>query len=562
MGTRSIRRLHDTGTGAVPSSKKPVRGQLAAALALALVGGSVCAADYNAGTEAQLIKAINDANAHPGIDQIHITADITLTQALPLVSDALTIRGIGGKRAIRRDDSGANSCSPTATNAFRLIDASADLTLQDLVLSGGCNLVDQGGAVRVQQAALRLEDSTVTGSQTFVDNPNYVYGAGVGGGVAALYGSLTLVDSIVSGNATHGNLAAGGGAAAFASDLQVVRSTISGNHANGPGAYGGGVYATNYPVLASVTVSDSVFANNSTSGAYANGGGLAVFNGSSTIVNSQFTGNSVSGYIDDRGGGINIIASSTATTRIDRCTISNNSISTSDSAWGAGLRVGGGLISISSSSVFDNRIDAGYKARGGGMWFEVADATLTNTTVSGNVISGSSAQGGGLAIISEAPRLMTLAVYNSTIAGNEANGGIGGGLAIKMQTDDSVPPAVDLESTILAGNLGQGGLDGIAASVDASGTVVARHSLIQGSVNVGSGAYTPDTTTLALAGQDPLLLPLADNGGPTLTQALAAGSPAINRGTNAHGLLFDQRGPGHPRAVGGVADIGAYERKQ
>jgi hypothetical protein len=97
--------------------------------------------------------------------------------------------------------------------------------------------------------------------------------------------------------------------------------------------------------------------------------------------------------------------------------------------------------------------------------------------------------------------------------------------------------------------------------VDAAGTVVARHSLIQGSVDVGAGTYTPDATTLALAGQAPLLLPLADNGGPTLTQALAAGSPAINRGTNARGLLFDQRGPGHPRAFGGVADIGAFERK-
>jgi hypothetical protein len=54
------------------------------------------------------------------------------------------------------------------------------------------------------------------------------------------------------------------------------------------------------------------------------------------------------------------------------------------------------------------------------------------------------------------------------------------------------------------------------------------------------------------------LLPLADNGGPTQTHALQANSPAINAGSNPDGLTTDQRGFG-PRAVGGVADIGAFE---
>ena len=302
--------------------------RLTAALVLALGAGSADATNYDAASEADLIAAINKANAHSGADQIRISHDIVLHGPLPVVTDPLTLRGVGLPYAIRRNNTGANACSPTAANAFRLLDASADLTLVNIKLSGGCNLVDQGGAVRVQHAALLLENSTVTGSQTFVDNPDYHYGAGGGGGVAVRYGSLTLVDSVVSGNAAHGNLAGGGGAAAYASDLQVVRSTISDNHTSGPGSYGGGIYVINYPLLASVTVSDSVFVNNSTSGAYSNGGGLAVFNASSTIVNSQFSGNSVSGYIDDRGGGINVVTSATATTSIDRCTISNNSITT------------------------------------------------------------------------------------------------------------------------------------------------------------------------------------------------------------------------------------------
>jgi hypothetical protein len=57
----------------------------------------------------------------------------------------------------------------------------------------------------------------------------------------------------------------------------------------------------------------------------------------------------------------------------------------------------------------------------------------------------------------------------------------------------------------------------------------------------------------------PQLLPLADNGGPTRTHALAAGSPALDAGSNLLQLVTDQRGNGFPRVLGAAADIGAYE---
>ena len=53
---------------------------------------------------------------------------------------------------------------------------------------------------------------------------------------------------------------------------------------------------------------------------------------------------------------------------------------------------------------------------------------------------------------------------------------------------------------------------------------------------------------------DPLLGPLADNGGPTLTHALQTGSPAIDRGDPA-APPQDQRGYGRV----GVPDVGAFE---
>jgi hypothetical protein len=64
-----------------------------------------------------------------------------------------------------------------------------------------------------------------------------------------------------------------------------------------------------------------------------------------------------------------------------------------------------------------------------------------------------------------------------------------------------------------------------------------------------------------LFGQDPLLAPLANNGGPTQTHALKKGSPALNQGSNITGEPFDQRGPSFKRKVGAAVDIGAFERQ-
>ncbi len=64
---------------------------------------------------------------------------------------------------------------------------------------------------------------------------------------------------------------------------------------------------------------------------------------------------------------------------------------------------------------------------------------------------------------------------------------------------------------------------------------------------------------------DPLLGPLADNGGPTQTHALLPGSPAINAGDpnampGVDGVpLYDQRGEGFERVAGGRIDMGAFE---
>jgi len=78
-------------------------------------------------------------------------------------------------------------------------------------------------------------------------------------------------------------------------------------------------------------------------------------------------------------------------------------------------------------------------------------------------------------------------------------------------------------------------------------------------IETNSG-FTIDTGTGNIIDVDPLLDDLADNGGPTWTHALLAGSPALNNGFHAAPAgQFDQRGAGFNRDDGAGVDIGAYE---
>jgi len=78
--------------------------------------------------------------------------------------------------------------------------------------------------------------------------------------------------------------------------------------------------------------------------------------------------------------------------------------------------------------------------------------------------------------------------------------------------------------------------------------------------NLDSGASCGLSRPTDLANTDPLLDPPTFNGGPTPTQTLLPGSPAINRGgSRANGSpASDQRGVSRPQ--GAACDIGAYER--
>jgi hypothetical protein len=166
---------------------------------------------------------------------------------------------------------------------------------------------------------------------------------------------------------------------------------------------------------------------------------------------------------------------------------------------------------------------------------------MTNCTVSGN--SATDGDGGGVANIGSGRLTMT----NCTVSGNAASSRGGGVIHIPVGPASEIPGLVTLTNTIVANSVG-----GDVYDTSAGSPLAGSHNLIED----GSGGL-PGTIT-----GDPLLGPLADNGGPTLTHALLPGSPAIDAGINGRvpvAFPADQRGAPFARMGGTAVDIGASE---
>ena len=201
-------------------------------------------------------------------------------------------------------------------------------------------------------------------------------------------------------------------------------------------------------------------------------------------------------------------------------------------ALGGALFVAGGSLTVEQDTVAANSVAGGKGGSGG-------PGGKGGSYGQGNGPAGPAGQAGdgsaGALYIDGG----TVSLYNSTVALNTQSGGgsVGGAL--------QVGGSVKAVSTLFAGN----------GAVDYSGTLTATDSLIQAAPSTdtisGSGNQINVNPLLATAG-------LANNGGPTQTIALQAGSPAIGKGTNPESLTTDQRGYG-PRTGPGGTDIGAVQ---
>ncbi len=287
--------------------------------------------------------------------------------------------------------------------------------------------------------------------------------------------------------------------------LAGVTATVSGltvRDGDPGGGSGGGIYVLGTLNLTAVTL------DNNSAG---DGGGLAGGSASSlTLADVTLSGNSAT-----NGGGI-YLKDSVAGASLTEVSLLNNTAGTS----------GGGIYAEASGLALTGGTLSGNTAKdGGGICNDGAGftQTLTNVTVSGN---SATSDGGGINAQSG-----TLILTNVTISGNSASAPKGGGIRRKAGS-------VQLLNTIIANSSSGGNCDG---------------TITDNGFNQADDA-TCGTIPATLTGLDPTL---ADNGGPTWTHALLAGSSALDTGTNSGCPATDQRG--YARPGNGVCDVGAYE---
>lgn len=329
-----------------------------------------------------------------------------------------------------------------------------------------------------------------------------------GNGAIASSGALTVSDSAIEGNGGYhvGGIANGGTAV-------INSSSVTTNSSHGI-SNGGQMEITN----SVINNNRGFFVNGGIGGGIVNGGTLTI-RGSVISNNIAHRGREGVEYFGGgKGGGI----SNSGSLTISMSSITNNIAESREfnpdyeTYYSGGI--GGGIwnwgtkssLTIHSSTIAGNVAhdsDQQGGVGGGIANTEMATMTLMNTTVSSNTAT----VGSGITIMGEP--LTTMTLTNVTIAGNSGSAGIrtSGGRVV-------------LRNTIVAGTTANG-----KATTDCSGPLTSDgHNLIQNATDCTIGG----TTTGNLLNVDPLLGPLQENGGPTLTHALLPGSPAIDAGTN------------------------------
>jgi hypothetical protein len=281
--------------------------------------------------------------------------------------------------------------------------------------------------------------------------------------------------------------------------------------------------------LGTLSVSDSVFAHNSAGGqggandfTGAGDGGAIDNRGSLTVIDSTFTDNTAGG--NGGGGEGSGDGSGGAIYSADSLVVTGSTF-TGNAAGGNG---GTGPISgEGTGGAIDNS----------GVSMTVSNSTLTANRAGGSAGSGTfSGAGDGGAVYNADPGTLSHDTIDANVVGS-APSSLGSGIYNGMASLTSV-------GTIASGNTGASN-----CSSPVGGTISATDSL--------EGPAGQTSCGFDLPSADPLLGALADNGGPTETQALGAGSPAVGAVTSAGDCpATDQRAARRPQRG---CDVGAYE---
>jgi hypothetical protein len=233
--------------------------------------------------------------------------------------------------------------------------------------------------------------------------------------------------------------------------------------------------------------------------------------------------------------------------------------------------------------------DIPIPAQGGGMAVAKPSGgpgflvSVVDSTFEDNVADGSNLSGGAIAV-----NAGELRVSNSTFSGNAARGcaGLacvfvptpGKGGAIYAAGNLEIEASTFADNVVSGDGAGTGGADvAVLGFPGFSGTIFSGAGPGTACLDLTPGESAPVTEAVvdpdgscSDGGADDVpgtavLGPLQDNGGPTDTRRLVAGSPGIDGWANAscvaQDVPADQRGAPRPDTAGAPCDIGAVERQ-
>jgi hypothetical protein len=498
--------------------------------------------------------------ASPAIDKGRSTDNVD-QRFRPRPYDGTLPNAVGGNGA----DIGAVEIHPGTITVLNTNSSGAGSLRQAILDNHGL-----GGSNLINFSSAATGTVTLTSGELFIQAPITIHGPGPDRLAISANTNSRVLSILSSASAVQIN------------GLTIRDGLVIGSPGNngqdGFDERGGGIYNET-----TLTLSNCVIRNNTVIGGQGGGGnmlmpgnggaglggGLYNAGGNLRFINSPFYANRAiggqggsTGSAQPPGRGGNALGGAICTfggtNQLVRCNLTDNfatggpgGISLGTGSTGDGGQGNGGGLYNESTLIASGSTINGSRAIGGtggapgsgygGGVYNLRALSLSSCSIASNSVSGSSFDfGGGIYNVGA-----SLEITNSTIAGNHA--AFGGGLHGNA----------GFANTILAANTAT------TSGPDGQGTITSYdYNLIQNF----SGVNIIGITTHIIIGQDPLLGPLAGNGGPTPTMALRAGSPAIDQGNN-FSVLTDQRGAPRPfdfasvgNAGGGDgADIGAFE---
>ncbi len=343
---------------------------------------------------------------------ITLASQLNIDKNLTIDGSTLVARiTISGNHSVRVFQ--VNSGWSVTLDGFDIVDGTASsgaginnlgsmLTVRDMNFTGniagdGINSDAYGGAIYNEAGTLNVNDSSFHSNQSHGQN-----GGGGGGGIYNASGTVLVTNSSFLNNSSSN----GGGISNMQGTVVVENCVFSNNHGI---QWGGAIFSAGaflYGYSSSLTIEDSVFSANNTSGtSFGFGGGGAVAGLSMlNILNSTFSGNSAQNH----GGAINYYGSSGDVMNANGNTFSNNY---------AALE-GGGLYMTSRSNLKNNTFFGNTAARGGGIYGEFGYLTLENDTLSNNTAS----QNGGALYMLSADLYMKNTILANSISPTDCYG--------------------------------------------------------------------------------------------------------------------------------------------